>query len=240
LNGRTATWEQFKAILWLRWRLLTNQLAKSGKFNFVLTLVLLWSLLILSAFALFISFGLGVLFLRYADPFVAMVIWDILIAIFVLMWFIGLMTELQRSEFLSLEKMLQLPMSLKSAFALNYLTSLCTLSIIFFVPTAIGLSFAFAIVHGPALLLLLPILASLVWMVTAVTHQFRGWIASMMVNERWRRRIIVGMTLGFVAMTQLPNIALQYAVHQADPSVALQVEERAELEREANSASLTG
>ncbi len=48
--------------------------------------------------------------------------------------------------------------------------------------------------------------ASFVLMVTAVTHQFRGWLFSLMTNKRRRRTIIALLTGGFILLVQLPNL----------------------------------
>src|SRR5262249_32383971 len=121
-------------------------------------------------------------------------------------WMVGLITELQRSEALSLEKFLHLPVSLKNAFLINYFSSLFTLNLFLFVPAALGLSLGLIVARGPALVWLVPLVAAFVLMVTALTYQFQGWLASMMVNPRRRRTIIVVVTAVFILICQLPNL----------------------------------
>ena len=43
-------------------------------------------------------------------------------------------------------------------------------------------------------------------MMTAVTYQFRGWLASMMENPRRRRTIIAAVPVLFIVAVQLPNM----------------------------------
>jgi ABC-2 type transport system permease protein len=43
-------------------------------------------------------------------------------------------------------------------------------------------------------------------MVTALTYQFQGWLASLMNNPRRRRTVIVVLTATFVLVVQLPNM----------------------------------
>ena len=43
-------------------------------------------------------------------------------------------------------------------------------------------------------------------MVTALTYQFQGWLASLMSNPRRRRTVIVVATAVFVLIFQLPNL----------------------------------
>ncbi len=202
-------WAHFKTLVWLRWRILRNQMAKSGQVNLIITMILIWSCLSLAGFSFFIAFGLGIAFLPAATPFYAMLIWDVLALAFFCAWMVGLITDLQRTEFLSIVKLLQLPMSFQGAFTLNYLTSLVTISVLGFVPTALGLGLAFAIVHGPRMLLQIPAALALVFMISSLSYLFRTWLGALMQNERKRRTVVVMMTLGIIVMAQVPNLLIQ-------------------------------
>lgn len=204
-------WAHFKTLLWLRWRILRNQMAKTGQINLIITMILIWSCLSLAGFSFFIALGLGIALLPNATPFYALLIWDVLALAFFCAWMVGLITDLQRTEFLSIGKLLQLPMSFQGAFTLNYLTSLVTISVLGFVPTAIGLGLAFAIVHGPWMLLQIPAALALVFMISSVSYLFRTWLGALMQNERKRRTVVVMMTLGIVVMAQVPNLLIQTA-----------------------------
>jgi hypothetical protein len=70
----------------------------------------------------------------------------------------------------------------------------------------IGLTIGLVFGVGPRMLVLFPLIAAFALMVTALTHQFRGWLASLMVNQRRRRTIISVATLAFILLVQLPNI----------------------------------
>ena len=59
---------------------------------------------------------------------VLLYVWDGLVVAFLFFWLIGLLTDLQRSEALSLDKFLHLPVSLAGVFCINYLSSLLSLS----------------------------------------------------------------------------------------------------------------
>jgi hypothetical protein len=49
-------------------------------------------------------------------------------------------------------------------------------------------------------------LFGLVLMVTAVTYQFRGWLASLMMNKRRRRTLVTAIGAAFILIVQLPNL----------------------------------
>jgi hypothetical protein len=117
-----------------------------------------------------------------------------------------LLVELQRSELLSLDKFLHLPVSLTSAFLINYVGSISSAGALVFLPLMLGLATGLVFSRGPSMLLLFPLIAAFALMVTALTHQFRGWLATLMVNQRRRRTIISVATLVFVLIMQAPNI----------------------------------
>src|SRR5207248_2925398 len=90
--------------------------------------------------------------------------------------------------------------------------------------------------RGPALIWTLPLLAAFLLMVTALTYQFQGWLASLMSNPRKKRAIIFGITAIFILVSQLPNLLNLYAPwgpqQRADRSIALR-DELQRLERAA-------
>jgi ABC-2 type transport system permease protein len=160
--------------------------------------------------------------------------WDGLIAGFLLFWGIGLLTELQKTEPLSLSKILHLPVSPNSAFLINYFSSLLRLSMIVFGPVMVGFALALVFAKGILMLPALPLLAAFLLMVTALTYQFQGWLASLMSDPRRRRTIVVAMTAAFVLVFQLPsllNFFAPWGVQRRAEQSAAQVEEMKKLDR---------
>lgn len=199
-------WQHLQAFLWLHWRLLVNQWRRGGAINGILMIVVAWCALILVAPLFIGALVLGIFALPDAEPVHLLYTWDGLLLVFLFFWSIGLVTDLQRTETLSLGKFLHLPVSIKEAFLINYLSSLLRLSLIVFVPLMLGLALAMVIVQGPLLLCVLPLLLAFLLMVTALTCQFQGWLASLMSNPRRRRTVVVATTALFVLTFQLPNL----------------------------------
>src|SRR5205085_8993771 len=103
---------------------------------------------------------------------------------------------------------------------------------IVFLPAMLGLTIGLVFARGPAMLLVLPPLAAFLLMVTAVTYQFQGWLASLMVNQRRRRTIIVLVTGVFILICQLPNLLNVFQpwnLQQGAELNKLQTEEEARL-----------
>jgi hypothetical protein len=198
--------QHLRAFLWLRWRLRANQLKRGGTANAVLFALLSIGAVLLAIGLFVIFFLVGLLPLRHASPQAVLFVWDGLVAAFLFFWGLGLMAELQRTEALSLEKFLHLPVSLSGAFLVNYLSSLFSVNLLLFVPAMLGLALGQLLARGPALLVVFPLLAALVLMITALTYQFQGWLAALMSNKRRRRTVIVLVTAGFVLLCQLPNL----------------------------------
>jgi hypothetical protein len=73
-------------------------------------------------------------------------------------------------------------------------------------PAMLGFCAGLIVGAGPAMALLVPLVLSSVFMVTAWTYCLRGWLAALMVNKRRRRAIIVWVTLAFIVFCQLPNL----------------------------------
>jgi ABC-2 type transport system permease protein len=201
-------WQHFRAFLWLRWRLRINQLKRAGTANIVILALLAPAIVVLPFVFFASSFLIGVYVLPRSAPYapILMYVWDGVALVFLFWWAVGLVSELQRSEALSLDKFLHLPVSLKGVFLINYLSSLASLNLLVFVPGMVGLSLGLVFSRGPDMLLLLPLVAAFLFMVTAVTYQFQGWLASLMANPRRRRTVIVLVTIVFVLICQLPQL----------------------------------
>jgi ABC-2 type transport system permease protein len=199
-------WEQVKTILWLRWQLTRNQWMRSGGLAAVLA-VLVGGAGILLGISCFVGGLAGAIFgLRTASPLAVMFVWFGVTVAFLLFWMIGLLTELQRSETIDLQRLMHLPVGLGQMFVINFLVSHLALSIIICVPAMMGLAIGLVIARGFEMVLLIPLALSMVFMITAWTYCLRGWLAAMMTNPRRRRTIIVGITLAFVLIGQVPNL----------------------------------
>ena len=137
---------------------------------------------------------------------VMMTVWFGVTVFFLFFWMIGLLTELQRSETIDLQKLMHLPVELGQMFTVNYIVSHFSLSIILVVPVMLGLGIGLAISRGPEMILLVPLALSMVLMITAWTYCLRGWLATTMSNPRRRRTVIMGISLAFVLIAQGPNL----------------------------------
>ncbi len=212
-------WEHFKAFVWLRRRLLRNQWRRAGKFNAVVMGIIAVASIV-TVIPLFLGgFALAAHLIPRAKPLHLLLVWDGILFFFLLFWGVGLITELQRNDPLSLSKFMHLPVSPNGAFIINYLSSLMRLSLMFFGPIMLAFALALVYVQGPSQLITLALLAAFLLMVTGLTYQFQGWLAALMSNPRRRRTIIVGMTMAFVLVFQLPNLLNVYAPWNSKPKV---------------------
>jgi hypothetical protein len=179
---------------------------------------------VLAAIASVLFFFGGFLLGLFAIPKVPAVyhlyIWDGLTAFFLFGWTAGLMAELQRTESLSLDRFLHLPVSLSGAFLINYVSSFVSLSMLLFVPSVLGLILGEIFSIGPVMLLAIPLLASFLFAVTALTYQFQGWLGALMANPRRRRTVIVFVTLGFIFLSQIPNLVNMFRPWDSGPATS--------------------
>ena len=191
----------------MRWQLTRNQWARSrygvrGIFAGIIAI----AACVLGAVSFLGGLFVAVFGLADVSANVVMTVFLALTAFFLMFWTIGLLVELQRSETIDLHRLMHLPVVLRQIFLINYLASHFALSIVVTVPAMVGLSIGLAIGRGPMMLLILPLALSMIFMVTAWTYCFRGWLAAMMTNPRRRRTIIMLVTLAIVAIAQLPNL----------------------------------
>jgi ABC-2 type transport system permease protein len=198
-------WSQLRTILWLRWRLTRNQLARGGGLNAGISIAIMIALVVVGA-----AGGVGGVLLGcfklHGNPPAMLAIYDGLVLTFLLFWCIGVISTIQRSESIDISKLLHLPVSLKGVFLINYTASHVTLSIVVFLPAMLGLAAGLALGrHGTMLLLVLPILG-LLFAVTAWTYCLRGWLVILMQNPRRYRAAVAVLTMTFVLLCQLPNL----------------------------------
>jgi ABC-2 type transport system permease protein len=199
-------WHQLKTVLWLRWRLTRNQWAKGGGLGAAIAAIVAVGVLVLSIGLLAASTAVGLLALDDAEPRVFMVVWLMATAGFLFLWLIGLITELQRSETIDLQRLMHLPVRLGQIFVVNYAASHLAASVLLFVPTVLGLTIGLTISRGPLMILLFPLAMAMLFMVTAWTYCLRGWLAMLMNNPRRRRAVVMGLTTAIILIVQAPNI----------------------------------
>jgi hypothetical protein len=200
------TWQHLSAVVWLRWRIMVNSWRRAGAFNAWFMIVVVTAALLMAIPIWIGCFAFGLYAIPGAKPIYLLYVWDGLIAGFLLFWMVGLLTDLQRSETLSLSKFMHLPVSPNGAFLINYLSSFFRLSMLVFGPIMLGYSLALVVALGPRQLLAPLLFAAFLLMVTALTYQFQGWLAALMSNPRRRRSVVVTITIIFVMITQLPNM----------------------------------
>jgi hypothetical protein len=209
-------WSQFRTILWLRWRLTSNVVRRSGTVGTVLSVLMVIVGLLIALAGCVSGLFLGGLVVAKQPANIILFIWDGLTVGFLFFWAIGLMTELQRSESIDLSRLMHLPVSLRQVFVFNYLASHVTFSLLLALPAMLGLALGLAWGRGPGMLLLAPLALSFIFMVTAWTYCLRGWLATLMANKRRRRTIVVAMAMTMVLVGQLPNLYFNL-VRKHDP-----------------------
>jgi hypothetical protein len=198
-------WTHLRTFLWVRGRLSRNHAKRLSTVNVLIDRLLKVLMVLFAAGALFFFFLVGVSSTDW-QPDEIMLVWDLLVVGYLIFWLISLTLELQQSEILSVERFLHLPVSPASVFLINYVGSSLRLGLALFLPAMIGLSIGLLATRGAAMAALLPLVLCFFLMMTAVIYQFRGWLASMMVNRRRRQTILVIVMSVFFALFMLPAL----------------------------------
>jgi ABC-2 type transport system permease protein len=192
--------------VWLRTRLQVNQFRKIGLFGQIIYGMLI-VVSVLSAVGLLIGgFLAGWLGLPEAPQIVQLLIWDGLLIVFLLVWLVGLLTDLQRNDPLTFDKFLHLPVSPLGAFTVNYISSLFKFSLCLIAAVTTGLILGQCISVGPVMLIGFAVFTAFIYVITALTYQFQGWLAVLMTNPRRRKTIIVAITFGLPILFQAPYL----------------------------------
>lgn len=201
--------EPLRAILWLRWRLTRNQWRRLGAANMAAAVIL--GIMGFTAIVAIcpLGFVIGWQVLKTAPPRVMLLAVDGIVALFLFFWLIGLLHEIQRSESIDLARLMHLPVSMKKIFLFNFVASHFTSSLMIGVPGVLALCLGLVIGAGARMLWMVPVFFGFFFLVTAWTYCLRGWLVSLMANERRRRLILVVMTTGFIVISQLPNLYFQ-------------------------------
>jgi len=204
------------ALILLRFTLFRRMISPAKLVSLAVQTVFVLIILAVSLAVAVGLFFLGLNMNEIGEPEAMLVITDMLVIAFLVIWLIGVISELQRSDVIDFRKMLYLPVSLKQVFILNFLVSLVTPGLVAFILAATGLILGLILGTGPHMLWAVPLALAFVFMVAAWTYYARGLLAVLMENKRRRRAILVLLPAVFVLVFQIPNllIAGSKIVHQ--------------------------
>jgi len=203
-------WEHLKTFLWLRWRLTANLNKRQG----LLVTILVYLLLVFFALGGLAALAAGFLFgnikMASLPAHEILTTWEMMVLLYLIFWMTGLMAELQRSDILSLDKFLPLPVSPAGAFLINYLGSSISLTLVIFLSLMSGITIGLLVSLGIKMFMLVLLVASFFLMVTAVTYQFRGWLASMMTTPKRRQAVLGILGIVFFIIFMSPSLTVVY------------------------------
>ena len=191
---------QFLALIQLRFRLSSNQIRKGGQLNSVLFSILAVAIFLFSLVSLVSSAAFGVVLLSNRKPSDILFVWNVLTAVFLVMWSFHVMNRIQQNDAISVEKLLHLPMTFSGAFLLNYVSSFANLTLLMIAPTMIGLALAMPFARNGASAVAIPLTFSFMFMITALTWQFRSWLSEKMQNKRTRGILMAVLPLMFIGL----------------------------------------
>ena len=195
-----------KTITWLRWRIIVNQFRKIGRGHKIVSVFVI-AVGCIAAIAMGIAgFALPLPMLEKAPPSIYLLIWTGLSMVYLTAWGIGVLTDLQQKEPLTLDKFLHLPISPTNAFINNFLSSFLSFSTVLIFPTLLGFAGRMVAMFGMRLAPSFLLLFAFFLMIMAMTYQFRSWIGGLMLNKRRRRTILSVATVSFIIVVQIPNL----------------------------------
>ena len=206
----------FQTFLWLRWRIRVNQLSHGSKLGKALAAILL-AIVVIAGITLFVAGALvGAIVPRYIPQEYYFLMWDGLVAIFVMFWVIHVATDLQRSDAITFDRILHLPVSFGQVFAINYLSAMASILFLCLSSFSFGFIFGSCFSVGPtALLIAFPFILFLL-AITSLTYQLQGWLAVIMSNPRRRQLVMFILPVLIVTVVQIPAFVISRYARYAD------------------------
>ena len=198
--------QQLRTLLWLRGRLMLNYARRHGMASLVLYVIFRLIAAGCAVAALAAGFMVGRATLPSQPADVVSLVFVAVTVLYLLLMLVGLLSEIQQSDTLSLRRLLHLPMTARGAFLINYAATCLGLGTLTCGGALFGLSLGLWLEVGGAAALLVPLTVAFLLMVTALVHQFRGWMASMVVSPRRRQTLTVIATAAVIVIIMLPSV----------------------------------
>jgi ABC-2 type transport system permease protein len=196
---------QLRAIVQMKRRMLVHALTPGRMVGAALL-----GMMTVGAALLSLALGVGLFFLGTAmggeDSWNLFLVLCMLTGIFFMVWAMGLLMEVQRSDVLDFRKFLHFPISLPGLFSLNFAASCVSLSMPFFFIGVTGLALGLAAERGPHFLLGLVHGVLFFAMLAAWAYYARTLVALLLANKRRRRLVLTLLPLGFVLIGQVPSL----------------------------------
>lgn len=164
---------------------------------------------LMAAFSLGLSVGLwsvGLKVLPALDAARRLALFDGLVLAFLMVTLWGFLIDLQRNDLLDLRKLMHLPVSPALVFTINYLYSLPSPALLFFLPGSVALALGLRQAGEPQALWVLPLAAAFYFMASAWIYHLRGWLAIALQSRRARRLLAVLIPAIVLPLSQLPTI----------------------------------
>jgi len=191
---------QFLALIRLRFRLTLNQIRKAGVANSILFTIIAIAIVLFVLMTFVGTLTIGVSWLAESSPSRILFAWNLMVVGFLFMWGIHVLGRVQQNDAISIDKLLHLPITFHGAFLLNYLSTFVNLTLLSVAPMMIGMAIAMPIAKGWPSAIAIPLTLSFLFMVTALTYQFRNWLAEKMKNKRTKGILVAVLPLLFIAV----------------------------------------
>ncbi len=198
-----------RTIAWLQFRLIKNSSSRNlrwlGAAAWVIQVVLS---AIGCGFMTFMAFGVGFITADKEAVWMIIAILDGGVCLVLLVRTIMLSVELAEADFIDTGKLLFLPIRLRTLFGINFVVRNAGGIVFLVIPPLIGLCASLTIIHGPRMLLTLPLGLITLTAIVAWFGLFREWLSSLGDN---RKRGLV--TIAIVLVSTIIILALMGGVY---------------------------
>lgn len=220
-NPRKMTSSMFiahlRAVLWIAWKLSQRRWRYEGALLRSVGTLIAALCLVAGCLSFVLAFGVGIVLVPEFGMRTALVSIEILVLLFLLAKLIGALLSSQRDDFAPLDNFLHLPLAPHQLFALNFVLSQLTLSMVVFGPALLGLAVAFTVALDVRNAMLILTVLALVLCVAALSHELQKWILASILNKRWRASFAYLLVMSLVLLMQIPHLQTQTSGQRDGP-----------------------
>lgn len=191
---------QLIALIRLRFQLTLNQIKKGGAANSILFVIIAAVIVLTVVSSFFSAIVFGAIWIKEFESNRILLMWNVISIGFLVAWIFNVMNRIQQSDAISIDKLLHLPITFHGAFILNFVSTFANFTLLSVAPVMIGIAIAMPIARGWSSAVAIPLTLSFLFMATAITYQFRNWLAAKMENKRTRAIMMGVLPLVFIGL----------------------------------------
>jgi len=139
-------------------------------------------------------------------PYLHLLLFDALIAVYFFVWVWSFLVEIQRHDVFDMRKLLHFPVSPGMVFSMNFAASLLAPTAVAAFACALAFVTGLTVAYGPRMAFAALHVAAFFFMLGAWQYHLRGWLSILMENKRRRQALMTAVALVCIILAQMPAL----------------------------------